>query len=233
MSLFLANYVVNYYRTNKEVLIVSTLKDNVITNLEGDFSNLQNCNHEEADTRSFLHLVDAITRSEACTSLIRTVDADVVVLSVYAASIFPLKKIYVAFGKGSSFRYIASRTITSSIVYNKSQCLPIFRSFTGCDTTSYFVGKGKKTCWQIWDKYPDISNVFLKIMLGGELESDDIEIIERYIVLIYDKTSNSYSVNQLATEISKIYHPLLLPSYNILKDLSFKQKFGIKFSRKT
>ena len=42
LSPFLANYVVNYYRTNKEVLIVSTLKDNVITNLEGDFSNLQN-----------------------------------------------------------------------------------------------------------------------------------------------------------------------------------------------
>ena len=165
MSPFLANYVVNYYRTNKEVLIVSTLKDNVITNLEGDFSNLQNC--KEADTRIFLHLVDAITRSEACTFLIRTVDTDVVVLSIYAASILPLTKIYVAFGKGSSFRYIASHTITSSIGYNKSQCLPTFHSFTGCDTTSYFVGKGKKTCWQIWDKYPDISNVFLKIMLGG------------------------------------------------------------------
>ena len=115
LSLFLANYVVNYYRSNKEVLVVSTLKDNVITNLEGDFSNLQNCNHEEADARIFLHLVDAITRSEACTFLIRTVDTDVVVLSVYAASIFPLTKIYVAFGKGSSFRYIASHTITSSI----------------------------------------------------------------------------------------------------------------------
>ena len=169
LSIFLANYVVNYYWTNKEVLIVSTLKDNVITNLEGDFSNLQNCNHEEADTRIFLHLVDAI-RNEACTFLIRTVDTDVVVLSVYAASIFPLTKIYVAFGKGSSFRYITSHTITSSIGYNKSQCLPIFHSFTGCDTTSHFVGKGKKICWQIWDKYPDISNVFLKIMLGGELE---------------------------------------------------------------
>ena len=166
LSLFLANYVVNYYRTNKEVLIVSTLKDNVITNLEGDFSNLQNCNHEEADTRIFLHLVDAITRSEVCTFLIRTVDTDVVVLSVYAPSILPLTKIYVAFGKGSSFRYIASHTITSSIGYNKSQCLPSFYSFTGCDTTSYFVGKGKKTCWQIWVKYPDISNVFLKNNVG-------------------------------------------------------------------
>ena len=111
-------------------------------------------------------------------------------------------------------------------------------------TTSYFVGKGKKTCCQIWDKYPDISNVFLKIMLGGELESNDIEIIERYIViLLYCYTTKpviripsiSADLNcfQLATEILKIYHPLLLPSYNILKDLSFKQKFGIKFSKKT
>ena len=189
---------------NKEILIVSTLKENVITNLEGDFSNLQNCNHEEADTRIFLHLVDAITRSEAGTFLIRTVDTDVVVLSVYAASIYPLTKIYVAFGKGSSFRYIASHAIASTLGYEKCQCLPLFHSFTGCDTTSYFVGKGKKTCWQIWDKYPDISNIFLKIMLGGELESNDIEIIERYVVLIYDKTNNSYSVNQCRFELFSV-----------------------------
>ena len=41
-------------------------------------------------------------------------------------------------------------------------------------------------------------------MLGGELESNDIEIIERYIVLIYDKTSNSYSVNQYRFELFSV-----------------------------
>ena len=126
---------------NKEILIVSTLKENVITNLEGDFSNLQNCNHEEADTRIFLHLVDAIARSEAGTFLIRTVDTDVVVLSVYAASIYPLTKIYVAFGKGSSFRYIASHAIASTLGYEKCQCLPLFHSSTGYDTTLLVRGR--------------------------------------------------------------------------------------------
>ena len=41
-------------------------------------------------------------------------------------------------------------------------------------------------------------------MLGGELESNDIEIIERYIVLTYDKTINSYSVNQCRLELFSV-----------------------------
>ena len=28
-----------------------------------------------------------------------------------------------------------------------SKCLPVFHSLMGCDTTSFFVGHGKKTAW--------------------------------------------------------------------------------------
>ena len=51
----------------------------VISN--GCVCHMQACNHEEADTRMLIHLLDAVTNG-ATTCLIRTVDTDVIVILV-------------------------------------------------------------------------------------------------------------------------------------------------------
>ena len=51
----------------------------VISN--GCVCHMQACNHEEADTRMLIHLLDAVTNG-ATTCLIRTVDTDVIVILI-------------------------------------------------------------------------------------------------------------------------------------------------------
>ena len=41
--------------------------------------------------------------------------------------------------------------------------LPIFHCFTGCDTTSGFFGKGKKSAWDAWKSYPKVTQAFLYV----------------------------------------------------------------------
>ena len=52
--------------------------------LTNDTGNLASCDHEEADTRMFVHVADAIRKCYK-KILIRSVDTDVVVLAVAAA----------------------------------------------------------------------------------------------------------------------------------------------------
>ena len=43
--------------------------------------------------------------------------------------------------------------ITQIVGLEKSLSLPLFHSFIGCDTTSSFLGIGKKTAWAAWQVY--------------------------------------------------------------------------------
>ena len=50
-----------------------------------------------------------------------------------------------AFGAGKNFRYVYINALCNALGEEKSVALPFFHSFTGCDTTSGFFGKGKKS----------------------------------------------------------------------------------------
>lgn len=76
---------------------------------------------------------------------IRTVDTVVVVLAVSLFSKIAPDELWVAFGVGSSFRYIDIYKMVSTM--NPTQCLTlqVFHAFTRCDTVSTFAGRGKNT----------------------------------------------------------------------------------------
>ena len=70
---------------------------------------MQPCDHEDADTRLVVHLVDAV-RGGHTNFLVRTVDTDVIVIIMdkffYLSSLNPSLNIWVAFGKGKHFTYL-------------------------------------------------------------------------------------------------------------------------------
>ena len=77
--------------------------------------------------------------------LICTGDTDVVVLAVMVAQTLPAKQeVWLAFGTGKSFRYLAAHKIAACLGAEKSRALPMFHALTRCDTLSAFVGHGKK-----------------------------------------------------------------------------------------
>ena len=98
--------------------------------------------HEEADTRLLLHAFDAGKEGYGKVML-RTVDTDVVVLAVAFFSRLDLGELWIAFGAGKAFCYIAIHEIAASLGQEKCEALQFFHAFTGCDQTSAFSGRGK------------------------------------------------------------------------------------------
>ena len=120
---------------------------------------------------------------------IRTVDTDVVVLAITSANLLNISELWIAFGAGESFRFIASQTI--ALGPDRCVVLPMFHAFTGCDTVSYFGGRGKKTTWDTWTTYRDVTPAIcaLGAMTDPRAIDEWMEPLERFVVLLYDRTS--------------------------------------------
>ena len=103
---------------------------------------------------------------------------------------------YIAFGTGSNFRYIPIHEVVASMDPRICATLPMFHAFTGCDTVSAFCGRGKKTAWNTWKVYPEVITAFEEFPLM-QTETSDIamETLERFVVLLYDRTSDIMNVN--------------------------------------
>ena len=111
---------------------------------------LSPCSPEEADSRMLLHVTHAAQHGHHHI-LIRTVDTDVVDLAVFAITYLPAGcELWLAFGTGKSFRYVAANQLAVNLRPEMSCALPIFHALTCCDTVSSFAGHGKKTAWSTW-----------------------------------------------------------------------------------
>ena len=102
-----------------------------------------------------------------------------------------------SFGIGASHRFIPIHEIVFQLDSQVSSNLVAFHAFTGCDTTSGFCGRGKKTAWATWSVFPEVSNAFNELsMLPNVMSDESMAYIERFVVLLYDRTSEDSSVNE-------------------------------------
>ena len=78
----------------------------------------------------------------------------------------------------------------------KRHVLPMFHAFTGCDTVSSFAGRGKKTAFDIWTFFDEITPVFFTLLTNPSAFNDDcMSVLEAYVVLLYDRTCTETTVN--------------------------------------
>ena len=92
------------------------------------------------------------------------------------------------------------------VVSKISLALPIlFHSFTGCNTTSAFFGKGKKVAWEAWNSYPEVRRAFTNMALNAytifDNDSQYFLLLEHFTVSIYNKTSDLEYVNEVRMEL--------------------------------
>lgn len=129
-----------------------------------------------------------------------TVDTDILVLAIALARRLQEQQVelWVAMGTGSHLRYTAAREISHSLGSEMSKSLPVFHAFTGCDTVSCFAGRGKKTAFTVWNSYPVVTDAFLQLVTTPTpLVSEACMIyLERFAILLYDRTSNKPNVNE-------------------------------------
>ena len=176
--------------------------------VESGSPGMPECNHEEADTRVVVHIVHALQQGMR-TIEVRTVDTDIIAILTGAyfelALAYPLADIWVAFGKGKKFRFYCINHICASLGESKARALPVFHALTGCDTTSAFRGKGKKSSWKAWKSFEEVTETF--VFLAGHpfehLDYDSMHFhrIERFTVILYDKTSPLSLVNEAREDL--------------------------------
>ena len=192
---FLSHKVVRLPLADGKELYASDGSVVVCSPAESYLARLALCLQEEADTRLLLHAADAVQKG--CKKVtIPTVDTDVVVLAVASFSKIAPDELWVAFGVGSSFWYIAVHEMVSTM--NPSECLtlPVFHAFTGCDTVSTFAGRGKKTAWQTLKSFPEVNDAFNELLcMPNEISEKSMLLLQRFVVLMYDRTSKSTKVN--------------------------------------
>ena len=87
--------------------------------------------------------------------------------------------------------------MSSCLGPNKSLALPMFHALTGCDTVSAFVGHGKKTAWATWNSLPELTDALLTLARAPTgIPKASIQAIERFVILIYDRTSTCTDINK-------------------------------------
>jgi hypothetical protein len=162
------------------------------------------CDHEEADTRMVVHVCHAVSEGASLVQ-VRTVDTDVVVILVGLLHRFLLVNsqvvIHVAFGTGRNYVVLNVNSVWHHLGELKSKCLPVFHAFTGCDTTSAFRGKGKKSSWLKWQQFDYVTTAFAYIAQNEfcllEKDTDCFRILEKFTAQLYDSNSDVFKVNEL------------------------------------
>jgi hypothetical protein len=181
--------------------VVTTYGQDVRCTSPRGTTRLSPCTHEEADTRMLLHAADAVQQGDR-KILLRTVDTDVLVLAVavfhHLSSMRPEEQleVWVAFGTGINLRYIPAHSIACNLGPERSKALPAFHAFTGCDTVSCFAGRGKKTAMEAWKACPEVTSAFLSLSCPlAQITDRNMELLQRFVILMYDRTSNKTKVN--------------------------------------
>ena len=186
---FLAEMIAQMLTTN---LVIVTNGSDVLSTHEIGLNGLDNCYHDEADSRIFVH-ANFATEHGSKAIIITANDTDVVVI---ALSVFltlqrlGLEQLWVTFGQGYSLRWISVHDMCHYMGKEKIKGILFFHAFTGCDTVSAFRNKGKNTAWQTWDICPEASPVFSKLsQYPLTVEDGDLEMLENFVIWMYDRSS--------------------------------------------
>jgi len=142
-----------------------------------------------------------------------TVDTDVVLIAISTFKGINPDELWLAFSTGAKFQYIPIHEVVTPRICST---LPMFHAFSRCDTVSSFNGRGKKTAWNTWKVYPDVTEAFKELqMMQTEISELTMKTLEQFVVVLYDRTSDIMSVNDsrkylftFKSGVWKIYHLL-------------------------
>ncbi|KAK3920017.1 Malate dehydrogenase [Frankliniella fusca] len=158
---------------------------------------------EEADGRIFWHVKDAVDHG-AKVVLIRSSDTDVFVIDI---SVFHelkssgLQELWLLTGVGAKRRYISMHHV-AEMLEEKSVALRGFHAYTGCDTTGFFAGKGKKSCFNAWLQNPEVTPAFLALSKPSEeLNDTTYNLLESFVCRLYDPRTESCKTAEVRRDL--------------------------------
>ena len=176
---------------------------------------LRPCNHEEFDTRVLSHAAYAVSHGYKRTLTIAN-DTNTIVLGISLFSYIGADKLWVSLGAGNKLRNISIRDICSTMSSVKAKALPAFDALRGSDNTSIFSSTGKKSASAKWSTRPELTTTLCHLMDKPETSSsDDIAVIESFVISLYSVSCTLTDVNQARQQIfaqsSRTFEYMYLP----------------------
>ena len=151
------------------------------------------CTRKEADTRILLHLEDTVKQGYDKLP-IRAVDRGVVVHAVTSAQRLNITELSIAFGARKNFRYLPANEMANALGLDRCVTLRLFHAFTGWYMVSCFGSSGKRTAWDMWSAYDEVTPAFCALAATPETVDNWLCPLEQF-VLLYDCTSSQKFVN--------------------------------------
>ena len=135
--------------------------------------------------------------------MIKMVDTDVVVLAVALFSELKLNKLWIDFGSGQNQSYFPVHAISNSLGAEKSKVLLMFHAFTRRDQTLFFASRRKINASSTWHNFDEVTETFVKLSSSPKIKAatDAMPVLDRFVVLMYDRTSNCLDVNSCRRDL--------------------------------
>lgn len=159
----------------------------------GNSPPMDQCNHEEADTRVLVHLLHALQSSSL--GMVYTGDTDVVVIFLsnfhHIKALNPAAEIWISFKEGKTTKMISLNTIATNLGTTKCKAMALFHAFTGSDSTSSFKFKGKRSCCTLMHEVPSLMEQFATVVDTPFQTSPRLkEVATNFVCRLYSNESN-------------------------------------------
>ena len=109
------------------------------------------------------------------------------------------KKFFFDTGVGNKRCLIDTQSLAQKVGKDMCMALPAIHAFTGCDTTSAFMCKGKLMALKIIEKHQDFLHVFLLLGRSSDISQDMYDKLEHFPCLLY-RCSATSNINQVRHE---------------------------------
>ena len=100
---------------------------------------------------------------------------------------------------------VSLKDLTERLGQATCQALPFLHAFTGSDTTSAFKNIGKKKGYDILTSYEDALEIFSAMFMNPfqhlNVEMNEFKIMQRFVILMYSKSSEFTMVNAARQEM--------------------------------
>ena len=164
---------------------------------------MNNCDHEEADSRIMLHVQHALSEGMNRIKILSN-DTDVIIiaLGIYhkLRSTYLFDDIAIEFGMKKNHKSISLKALAEDLGELRCKALPFFHAFTGSDTTSAFKGIGKKKAYEALKVCTDAETTFANLNNDPFQNLDEhdsqFKTIQQFTVLMYSRTSTLSTVNE-------------------------------------
>ena len=95
-----------------------------------------------------------------CKVSLKTVDKDVVIITISLFHKLDLEELWIEFGTGVNLEWLPIHEYAENLGESICQAMSVWFAFTGCDTVSAFFGRGKRLAWNTFKSYSAATDAF-------------------------------------------------------------------------